>query len=163
MAMFKENPMKATTRDRDAAHANCTRLATKLAAAEQAVIARRSEAQQLALDGADDAALDKAEAALRGALDRQGTISAASAEAAKLLALLESRLAEMHDREARAAPAAECEALAADLEAVGKEIVPLMTRLAAIGERATKFCADGSALASYAALSKTQVPDAITM
>jgi hypothetical protein len=163
MAIFKENPMKATTRDRDAAQANCTRLVTKLTAAEQAVIARRNEAQQLAIDAADDAALDKAEAALRGALDRQGTINAASAEAAKLLALLESRLAEMHDRETRAKTAAEVGALATDLESVSASFDVAVTELAEVSERAKRYCIDASGLVSFAGLAKEQVPTAITM
>jgi hypothetical protein len=163
MAFFKEAPIKTVTKDRDNAKANVDRLATKLAAAEQAVTARRSEAQQLALDGADDAALDKAEAALHGALDRQSTIDAASAEATKLVALLESRLAEMHDRETRAKTAAEVEAIAVDFDSVATSFDTTITELAGVAERAKRYCLDASGLVTFAAVAKTQVADAVAM
>jgi hypothetical protein len=160
MAMFKMNPMTATTKDRDAAKANGDRLAARLIAAEQAVVARRHEAEQLALDGAADAALDKAEAALRAALDRQSTIAAASTEAGKLLALLESKLAELADKQTRAATAVTVEAWATRLEEIGEEIGPLLSELADIAAKA--FAAqiwDANGLATFSKACVSQIPD----
>src|SRR5712671_3771709 len=116
MALFPKSPEKTLERERDAAKINVDRLAARAVDAEKAVAARRGEAQQLAFDNADDGLLGKAEAALRGALDRQGTISAASVEAGKLLALLESQLAELLDKKQRSATSVELLAMADDLE-----------------------------------------------
>src|SRR3981081_2999047 len=116
MALFPKSPEKTLERERDAAKINVDRLAARAVDAEKAVAARRSEAQQLAFDNADDGVLGTAEAALRGALDRQGTISAASVEAGKLLALLELKIAELLDKKVRATTAAELAEMAISLE-----------------------------------------------
>src|ERR1700721_2004180 len=114
MAFFKEAPIKALTRDRDAAKANADRLAVKLTEAEQAVIATKQAAQRAALDG-DDGGLDAAEIAERAALHRHSTLSAAKAEADKMLSFLEESIATVTDQKTRAATAASVNELADEL------------------------------------------------
>jgi hypothetical protein len=165
MAFFKDsNSIKSVTKDIDAAKANSTRLTARLTAAEDAVVARRREAETLALDGADDRSLDKAEGALRAALDRLSTISAASTEADKLVALLETRLADMRDKQTRAATAAEVEQMATDIEEIGAELVPLMVRLAAVTGRCDAAQIwSSSSLHAFASSCAQQIPDGINL
>jgi hypothetical protein len=160
--LYTSNPEKVAQRDLDAAHTARDATAKRLGVAQDKVTECEATLQRLAREGVGDPALVNAEIALDTAERRVSTLQPALAEADKLVALLESQLAETLDKKARAATAAECDALAVDLEAVGKEIVPPMTRLAALGERATKFCLDAGGLTSYAALSRTQIPDAIS-
>jgi hypothetical protein len=70
MAFLKSNPEKTLQRDIDAAQANRDRLSAKLVECETAIVERRGAARALARDGADDSALEKAEAAIRSAQDR---------------------------------------------------------------------------------------------
>jgi hypothetical protein len=111
MAFFKEAPIKALTRDRDAAKANADRLATKLTEAEQAVIATKQVAQRAALSG-DDSGLDAAETAERAALHRHGTLGAAKAEADKMLAFLDESIETVNDQKLRITTAAATNAMA---------------------------------------------------
>jgi hypothetical protein len=106
---FWSDPMKTLQRDIDAAKANLGRLRTKLAECEAAIIERRAQAMQLARDGAEDGALDKAEAATRAALDRKATISGAIADVELKLAALEKTFAENPDRIQREQTAKEIE------------------------------------------------------
>jgi hypothetical protein len=71
VALFKSsNPEKQMASDIAAARTNRDRLSARLLEAEQAVVERRGAAQRLALDGADDMLLDKAEAARQSNLFR---------------------------------------------------------------------------------------------
>ena len=163
MAYFQKSPETVLRRDLDAARVSRDAIAKRLAAAQGTVTEREQALQRLAGEGALDPALVTAERALDDAERRVSTMTPALAEAEKLVKLVESQLAEAVDRKARAATAAECNGFADDLEAVGKDIVPLMTRLAAISERATKHCIDASGLVSFAGLAKEQVPTATAM
>jgi hypothetical protein len=162
MAFFKEAPIKTVTRDRDNAKANVDRLAARAVEAEKAVTARRSEAQQLAFDNADDAMLAKAEAALRGALDRQSTIGAASAEAGKLLVLLETQLADLLDKKVRAATSAEVLALVDRLSAANEATVIAMTELADVTGRVAVFIAEARGVEVFATSALIQIPEAVS-
>jgi hypothetical protein len=163
MALFRMNPEKQMASDIAAARTNRDRMSARLLEAEQAVVERRRSAQRLALDGADDLLLDKAEAALRASQDRATTLASAITDAEQHLAALEKAQAEYQDQKTRAATAAEAETLASDMESIATDFDGVITRLAAISERATSFCGDASGLVAYAGLSKTQVPDAIAM
>src|SRR3981081_679289 len=115
MAIFKANPEKALQRDIDAAKANHDRLAAKLAECETAIVERRSTAQALARDGAEDGVLDKAETAVRSAQDRAATIAGAIADVDRQLTVLERTKAENADRKLRSETAAATELLAREV------------------------------------------------
>lgn len=164
MALFKSsNPEKQMASDIAAARTNRDRLAARLVEAEHAVLERRSAAQRLALDGADDMLLDKAEAALRASQDRATTLASAITDAEQHLVTFEKAQAEYQDQKTRAATAAECEKMATDLEAVAMEFDAAVTGLAAITERAALHVYEASGLNQYASASRLQLPPAIEM
>jgi len=143
VALFKSsNPEKQMASDIAAARTNRDRLAARLVEAEHAVLERRSAAQRLALDGADDMLLDKAEAALRASQDRATTLASAITDAEQHLVTFEKAQAEYQDQKTRAATAAEAETLASDMESIATDFDGVITRLAAISERATGLPAD---------------------
>jgi hypothetical protein len=160
MGIFKEAPIKSVTRDRDAAKANVDRLAGKLTVAEQAVIVSKQAAQRAALDG-DDGRLDAAEAAERAALHRHSTLSAAHVEAGKLLAHLESQIAEMNDTKLRKQTAAEAEALADELTEAGAAYDLSTKLLSEVSERCLAVTLEARGLAIFTASSRVEVANAI--
>src|ERR1700730_18747458 len=101
MPLFKPDGKKLT---KDLATATATRdtLAERLKAAEQMVPERRSAAQRLAQDGADDHALDNAEQEVRKAEDRVSTLTAALQETTSQIQNIEQQLAELADQKQRA-------------------------------------------------------------
>jgi hypothetical protein len=160
MAFFKEAPIKGLTRDRDNAKANVDRLSLKLHDAEANVIATTSLAQRAALDG-DDGGLDAAEAAERAALHRHGTLAAACGEAGKLLALLESQIAETLDKKTRAATALATNALADELVEVAAGYHASTSALAEVATRALAVTMEANGLAVFTASSLIEVAAAI--
>jgi hypothetical protein len=160
MALFKSNPEKTMQRDIDAAKSNRGRLSAKLAETETAIIARRSAAQALACDGADDVMLEKAEAAIRGAQDRAATIAGAIADVVQQLAALEQTKAETSDRKLRSETAAEVATMATNLENAAKKFDTAVAELAEIPGHATRFCPDAVGLEAFASSSRVQVPPA---
>lgn len=154
MALFQKS--SSIIKDRDVAQANRDRLAGKLNDAEVAIIAAKSLAQRAALDG-DDAALDAAEAAEHTAQRRHGTITAALAETEKLLALLESQIAEAADKKLRAATAAETEALADEFSQAAAGFDISTGILAEVAARAALVCFEATGVANFAAASRPEV------
>src|SRR5258706_872284 len=159
MAIFRTSPEKTLQRDRDAAMANVDRLAAKLNDAEADVTASKTAVQRAALDG-DDGALDIVETAERAALHRLSTINAAHEAAAKLLALLESQIAELLDKKQRATTSAELLAMAGDLEQANESTTIAMTALADIATRSAVFLFDAKGLQFFATSALTQIPEA---
>jgi hypothetical protein len=151
MAFFKEAPIKSLTRDRDTAKANVERLAAKLTDAESAVIATKSTAQRAALAG------DAAEVAERAALHRHGTLNAAYAEAGKLLALLESKIAEMQDAKTRTATAAATNDLADELIEAAAAFDASTAALADVAVRALVVTMEAQGLAIFTTSSRIEV------
>jgi hypothetical protein len=160
MAFFKEAPIKGITRDRDTAKANRDRLAVRLGEAEQAVITSKSATQRAALDG-DDAALDTAETAERGALHRLSTIRAAHEAAGKLLALLESQLATMAEDKMRSATNAASLALADELISAGAAYDASTALLAEVCTRALAVTSEANGLAVFTSSSLVEVRAAV--
>ena len=89
MNPFKSDPDKKLARDLDAARASRDGLVSRLKTADLATAERRTAAQRLARDGADDTMLDAAEAELRRAQDRITTLTAALGETEQQVAALE--------------------------------------------------------------------------
>jgi hypothetical protein len=163
MALFKPNPEKTLQRDIDAAKANQDRLSAKLAETEAAIIERRSAAQALARDGADDSMLEKAEAAIRGAQDRAATIAGALADVVQQLAILEQTKLETADRKLRSETAAEVAAMALDLEQAAASFDIAVAALSDVAGRAAMFILDAKGLEAFAASSRQQVPPAVEL
>ena len=115
MNPFKSDPEKKLARDLDAARASRDGLVNRLKAAELATAERRTAAQRLARDGADDTTLDAAEAELRRAQDRVTTLTAALAETEQQLASLERARDDAADKRLRAETAATIRALADEI------------------------------------------------
>jgi hypothetical protein len=108
---FFLNPKTADKRLGDAV-ASRDATAARLAAAQGAVAECRATLQQLAVQGADDAALASGEAKLLDAERRVSTLAPALAEIEALLATLEADRAKTLDEKTRAATAASVNALA---------------------------------------------------
>lgn len=159
MALFPKSAEKTLQRDRDAAKANVERLAIKLTASEDAVIASKSAAQRAALDG-DDAGLCASEVAGQGAVARLAIISDAYAAAEQILASLEAKIAAASEKTLRAATAAEANAMADDLiqAAAGFDIA--IAALADVSTRAALIVFEATGLASFSTSSRTEVPQA---
>ena len=85
----------------------CSSLTARLAVAELEVSERREDAKRLAVEGADDGVLDKAEAKLRAAQDRVATLSSALAETKQKITVLEAEQAAAADKKLRSETVAE--------------------------------------------------------
>ena len=162
MAMFRTSPEKSVVKDRDKAKANSDRLAARLADAEQAVIITKSAAQRAALDG-DDAALDTAETAERGALHRLTTIRAAHEAANKLLEKFAAQLATVADEKLRSATNAAALALAEELIEAGAAYDAATAMLSEVSIRALAVTMEANGLAVFAASSRIEVAAATTV
>jgi hypothetical protein len=156
MAMYQPSPEKSAVKDRDNAKANVGRLSAKLNEAEQAVIACKTASQAFALSG-DDAGLDVAEATERTALHRLDTLRAAQAEAGKLLALLETQIAETLDKKIRAATVAATNELADELIEAGAAYDASTALLAEVSTRALAVTMEANGLSIFTASSRIEV------
>jgi hypothetical protein len=163
MAIFKANPEKALQRDIDAAKANRDRLAAKLAECETAIVERRSTAQALARDGAEDGVLDKAETAVRSAQDRAATIAGAIADVDRQLTVLERTKAENADRKLRSETAAATELLAREVVDVAAAFDAAAAALADCAGRAVPNVFEATGLHHFAAICRAEVPAAADM
>jgi hypothetical protein len=156
MALFRQSPEKSVVKDRDVAQANVIRLAAKLTEAESAVIATKNATWQVALAGDDDG-LDAAESVERAALHRLGTLSAAHTEAGKLLALLDSQIAEMQDAKTRAATNAAVLALADELIEVAAAYDASTAALAKVAGHALVVTMEANGLHVFTTSSRIEV------
>ena len=164
MVLFKANPEKTLQRDIEAAKSGRDKLITRLGEAVAAVTERDTAAKRLALGDAADGDLERAESASRAARDRVVTLTAALAESKAQITKLECERDDLTDKTLRAETATEAEALAANLENIGREIDPLFQKVIAITERATEmqiWAAQG--LGSFATTSNLQFPDAVVL
>jgi hypothetical protein len=158
MALFRSSPEKQMQRDIDAAKGNRERLAAKLAESEAAIIERRAAAQALARDGADDAALDRAEAATRSAQDRAATIAGAIADVEANLAALEQTTAEAADKALREKTAAEVELLAREVVDAAEALNAAAAVLADCTAHAVPMVPEAGGLNNFALVCRTEIP-----
>ncbi|MHC2686785.1 hypothetical protein ACVJDU_008349 [Bradyrhizobium diazoefficiens] len=122
----------------------------------------RAAAKQAALTG-DDAELDRAEAALRAAQDRNTTLKAALTEVDQQLEALERTKAEIADRKVRAETAAEIELLVRELTQVGAEFNSTAARLSDHTARAVPVVFDALGLDKFMAICRAEVPAALEL
>lgn len=148
MAFFKREPspierFEGTLRDRQAAR---QKLADQLSLTEAALVERRAAAERLAVAGAANAKLERAEANMRAVEDRAKTLRSALAECDEQLGSTERALAEakaQRDRDMMAdgieAMAAAIERAAPGFDAGAAALVDAVTGNAAPVPEATRF------------------------
>jgi len=166
MALFqKATPATQMASRLEAKTAERDKLRNRLTEAVNAVAERRRTAQRLALDGANDSALDQAEASSRTAQDRVSTLTSALAESDDHVTALEHDLADLRDKAQRAATAAEIEEKATKLEELMPQFASLFEQMIAItkDDAATLENWDATCLNKYAADSNLQIPAAIEL
>jgi hypothetical protein len=160
---FKSDAAKKLAGDLDRARAGRVKLSDRLTAAQSAVTERQAATRALACDGADDGALDAAEAALRAAQDRVATLSAALGDADTQVAVLESEQAHLADQRLRAESAAAIEAMAHEIEKAGVAFGVAAAQLTEISRRVAEIVLDGHGLAAFAMNAGGEVPAAVEM
>jgi hypothetical protein len=160
---FKSDTAKKLARDLDTARTARAKLADRLATAQTAVIERQTSTRALARDGADDRALDAAEAALRAAQDRVATLIAALGDAETQVAALESEQAHLADQKLRAETAAAIEVMAQEIEKAGVAFGVAAAQLTEISRRVAEIILDGHGLAAFAMNAGGEVPAAVEM
>jgi hypothetical protein len=155
MAFFKRelSPIErfeSALKDKQAAR---EKLADRLNAAEAVLGEKRAAAERLAMAGAADAQLDRAEAAMRVAEDRAKTLRAALAQLDEQIATTERELAHAKEQRDRDMVADEIERMAVAIEqaAPGFEtgaaaLVEAVTKSAASMPEATRFATNVDAV-----------------
>ncbi len=144
---LKGDPDKRLARNLEAARASRDNLIERLKVAEALIPERRGAAQKLACDGADDVALDYAEAELRRAQDRVATLSAALDEVKVQIVALEKEQAERADTKQRQATAAEIEEIKAEFNtAVGVNLDAAIARAIDASRRMSDIVLDAHPL-----------------
>jgi hypothetical protein len=118
MAFFKRelSPVERFERALKEKQAERQKLAGRLSAAETALLERRTEAERLAVAGAANARLARAEAGMRTVEDRAKTLRAALVEFDEQVVTTERALADARAQRDRDRAADEIEALAAAIE-----------------------------------------------
>jgi hypothetical protein len=162
MALFKNNPERKVQRQIDAAATNRERLSAKLAEAEQAAARYAAAAKQAALSG-DDAELDRAEASLRAAQDRSGTLKTALGDLEQQLRALEQSKADIADRKLRAETAAEMELVVRNMIEVAAEFDAVAGRLIEYTTRAVPWLWEARGLDDFVKVGRAQVPSAVDL
>jgi hypothetical protein len=157
--LFQKNPSKLL----DAARSNCNKLTARLAEAEATVNACRSAAKGLARSGASDDQLDKAEAQLRAAQDRVGTLQAALTETNAEVVQIETELAAQLDRQLRTDTAQTVEADAKELVEAAASVNDSVVRLAEVAARISRYVIDASGLVGFAQKVKTEIPPNVAL
>ena len=156
MKLFLKDPI-AVARD------SKTKLTERLAAAELAIIEKKEAAKRLAIDGAADDALDKAEAAIRAAVDRVGTLTVAIQEVERQIAALEREQAKAADDALRAKTVAELEVIGRDLAKAADDFDFASGQLADVAGRIGLFIPEGAGLSHFCQAAKFEVPPTIVL
>jgi hypothetical protein len=156
--LFKSDAEKNFQRDIDAARTSCSSLTARLAVAELEVSERREDAKRLAVEGADDGVLDKAEAKLRAAQDRVATLSSALAETKQKITVLEAEQAAAADKKLRSETVAEIDKMALALTGAADDFVFAAAQLATISAPISEVAPDCSGMHAFAASARDQVP-----
>jgi hypothetical protein len=147
----------------DAARDSLVKLTDRLAVAAESVKERLKTARRLAVDGADDKALDVAEAAVRAARDRVDTLTIAIREVENTISVLEAEQAAAADQKVRAATVVELEAIERDLTKTADEFTHAAKKLSEIAGKISPFIVDATGLAIFAASAGGEVPPNVTM
>jgi hypothetical protein len=163
MAFLKGDPDKKLIRDIDAARTSRDNLIERLKVAEALVPECKAAAQRLAVDSADDAALDRAEDEVRRAQDRVGTFSAALDEIKAQIVVLEKEQADRAGKKQRQATADEIEAIKVELAASWNVLDPAITRATEAARRMSDVVLDAHPLTAFLMNVRTELGPAVTM
>jgi hypothetical protein len=158
---FFQNPEKSAEKKLADMRTARDALAARLAAAEGAVAESDAALRQLAVQGAEDAALAAGEAKLRDTERRVATLAPALAEIDKLLVTLEAERAEMLDKKLRAATAAVTNKLAAEMIEAGAAYDASTAALNEVCTRAQAVIFEATGLSAFTASSRVEVGAAI--
>jgi hypothetical protein len=157
MALFsKSSPLIAASAARD-------KLRNRLNEAQTAILAATAKASALALDNADDAALDAAEMLVRSRVDRVKTLTAALGESDEHVLALQREEDEAADQKQRSATAVDCHKLIEDLAKEGDVIAASASRLSGIAARIVPIAMEANGLKTFADVAIQQIPDAVTL
>ena len=156
MKLFTKDPL-------DAARDSKTKLAERLAAAETAVIEKKATTKRLAVEGADDSVLDKAEAACRAAQDRVSTLTVAILEVENNIADLVAEKFKQEDEKIRAATVLELEVIERDFTRAADDTVSSAKRLSEVATRMATFIPDAAGLSIFAASVASETPANVVM
>jgi hypothetical protein len=154
--LFTKDPL-------DAARDSLVKLTERLATAGSVVIEKKESTKRLAVDGADDAALDKAEAAVRAASDRVGTLTVAILEVGNTISVLEAEQAAAADQKVRAATVVELEAIERNLTKAADDTVSSAKRLSEVATRMGTFMPDAVGLSIFAASAASEIPPNVVL
>jgi hypothetical protein len=154
---FFSNPEKAADQKLAETRNARDKLAGRLAQAQGAVTESNAALQQLAVQGADDAALAAGEAKLHEVERRVTTLTAGLAEIESLLAALETERAEMQDKKTRTATNAATVALADELVEAGLAYDASTAALAEVAGRAVAVSYEATGLHIFSQSSRTEV------
>jgi hypothetical protein len=154
--LFTKDPL-------DAARDSLAKLTERLATAESVVIEKKESTKKLAVEGADDKALDVAEGAVRAARDRVDTLTVATREVENTISLLEAEQAAAADQKVRAATVVELEAIERDLTKAADDTVSSARRLSDVATRMGTFMPDAVGLSIFAASVASEVPPNVAM
>jgi len=163
MNPFKSDPEKKLARELETARASRDGLVNRLKTAELAVTERKTAAQRLACDGADDSSLDAAEAELRRAEDRVATLTPALAETEQQVATLERARDDAADKKLRAETAVAIEKLGLELAQAAAAFDAGSSQLAETCSRIAPIVLDCYGLQAFAMNASAEVPAAVQM
>jgi hypothetical protein len=149
--------------DLDAARSSKTKLTERLTAAQLVVDERQTTVKRLAVDGADDKALDVAEAAVRAASDRVGTLTVAIREVENTISVLEAEQAAAADQKVRAATVVELEAIERALTKAADDFVFSAKQLSDVATKMGAFMSDAVGLSLFAASAGSEVPPNVAL
>jgi hypothetical protein len=156
MKFFPTPEIKAEKKLADA-RASRDALAARLVAAQSAVVQSSTALHQLAVQGAEDAALAAGEAKLRDTERRVSTLAPALAETEKLLVSLEADRVETLDKKTRAATATMTNELADELVEVAGAHDTTTAALHEVCSRALLISMESQGLVIFTASSRIEV------
>jgi hypothetical protein len=154
--LFTKDPL-------DAARDSLVKLTERLAVAESVVIEKKESTKRLAVDGADDKALDVAEAAVRAARDRVDTLTVVIREVENNISVLVAERAAAADQKVRAATVVELEAIERDLTKAADDTVSSAKRLSDVATKMGTFMADAVGLSIFAGSVASEIPPNVVM
>jgi hypothetical protein len=118
MGLFQKSsdPIRALERDLEAKLSQREALSKRLAAAEPLIAKKRAAAEKIAMNGADDQELDRAEADARAAEDRVQTLRGGLVQFDQAISSAEQELATAVDKKQRGETADAIDRMIADIE-----------------------------------------------
>jgi hypothetical protein len=154
MALFsKSSPLDIASAARD-------KLRGRLKDADTAILAATANANALAHDNADDAALDAAETQLRSRIDRVKTLTAALVESDARVLMLQREEDDAVDLKQRTQTVIHCHKLKAELSKESSVMTASATRMADLAARIIPLAMEATGLKTFAVVAEQQIPEA---